>query len=118
MTKIEELLKNEVFVKELLKQETKEDVVTLFKNSGVDITDKEVDELSQSINILLSKEGELNEEALNGISGGAFVGFIIAGVGLAILGKAAQEGMDYTTCKTSGKPFWKHKNQNYCDKYE
>jgi len=49
MNKIEELVKNESFIKELLSMESNEAVIALFKNNGVDITNEEVEELAKGL---------------------------------------------------------------------
>jgi len=123
MNKIEELVKNESFIKELLSMESNEAVIALFKNNGVDITNEEVEELAKGLDQMLNSEANLSEEELQNISGGVIgtsfvVGWALKAAAVLIAGKAIQEGTDYVSCEATGKPFWKHKNQNYCDKYK
>ena len=67
----------------------------------------------------VNTECEFSENELQEVNGGVIgiLGYAIAGAAVLIAGKAVQEGTDYMSCTTTGRPFWVHKNQNYCDKY-
>ncbi len=62
------------FVEELLNKETPEEVQALLKSEGIDFNMEEISQLKKAIlNSLQGKDGELSEEALDGVAGGALI---------------------------------------------
>ena len=96
--KLEELFKNEDFVKELAPTSSAAEAQGVFAAHGLELTPEEVKAISQQcagcIKKLEENDGELSEEDLEQISGGAFSGNpdnLIAGftAGGAIIGAMA-----------------------------
>lgn len=67
-TAIKELFKNEEFVAKLEEVDSKEDAKALFKEYGAELTDEMIDEITSA------ESEELNENALQAVSGGMYDG--------------------------------------------
>lgn len=83
-----ELFQNQAFVEKTAMCETVDEVLDMVKSAGVDTTREEFDELMDAVAQHINCEsGELDEQALETVSGGAFwtaaaiVSIVIAGVG-------------------------------------
>jgi hypothetical protein len=89
--KIEELMKDQEFVKSLVSMETVEDIAEAFHQKGVNITPEELEQARQIA--LSSEDGELSEESLSAVSGGLALSAVIVGglliwTGLSVAGGA------------------------------
>ena len=69
--KLNEILKDEAVVKELFAQETAEDAQKFLASKGVEISTKELEELRAAIST--QAEGEMDDEQLDKVAGGATV---------------------------------------------
>ncbi len=65
--KFEELMKDEDFVIKILELQTPDEIKTEFASNGVQISDKEIEELTRDFEAMIKK---LDEEYLSSISGG------------------------------------------------
>ena len=95
--RLQELMKDEAFVKEMLAQETAEDAQIFFENKGIELSMAEVEEMAKTFEKVASGEisqdmleraanGELSEEELEDVAGGlAFIPAMIL-IGLCIGG--------------------------------
>ena len=97
--RLQELMKDEAFVKEMLAQESAEDAQIFFENKGIELSMTEVEEMAKTFDKIASGEisqemiekaasGELSEDELEEVAGGiAFLpimiiaGLCIGGVG-------------------------------------
>lgn len=70
--RVEQLLKDDAFLKEVECAETTEDVCACFASHGVSITEEQLNELV-SIIAVHDGENELNEEMLDSVAGGGGV---------------------------------------------
>lgn len=62
------------FVEELLNKETPEEVQAMLKSEGIDFNMDEINQLRKAIvNSLQGKDGELSEDALDNVAGGALI---------------------------------------------
>ena len=69
--KLEELMKDEAFVKAMFSKESSEEVQKLFAENGVELTMEEVEDIAAAIlKAAPAEEGELSEEALGSVAGG------------------------------------------------
>jgi hypothetical protein len=66
------LMENEKFVKEMLSQQSEEDVKKLYAANGVELTIEDVREIGKVLNSF-DNEGELNEIDLEDVSGGIVI---------------------------------------------
>jgi hypothetical protein len=72
--KFNKLMEDKAFVEKMLGQETQEDVQKLFAENGVEMTMEEVGQLGETLNKCFDKLGdELDESALEDVSGGFFI---------------------------------------------
>ena len=80
----------EQLVEKLLQQETPEEVQVLLKENGVDLTMEEIVEAREVLIKALERaeEGELSEEDLEEVTGGAL--FIATWVAIAVIGIGAK----------------------------
>ena len=87
MAKIEELVKNEEFVKKIAQVETDEEVRKLFKEEEIDLTDEELNEFVNGWNAKIEDgDNELTEDSLSAVSGGSVLaGLAIMAGGAALL---------------------------------
>ncbi|MDR1627462.1 MAG: hypothetical protein LBR79_01650 [Oscillospiraceae bacterium] len=69
--KIKEKLKNKDFLKKIIGLETKEEVKKAFSEEGLEISEKEVEEIGEYINACMDKLSKMPEDDLEKISGGA-----------------------------------------------
>lgn len=67
-----ELISTEEFLKELSLKENKDDVISLFAQNGIEMSDEDYIGLRELINGDLQPEGEITESDLDSISGGAW----------------------------------------------
>lgn len=65
---MEELIKNEEFMKKLESAESPEEAVALFKENGVEVTVEELEKIAKM------GSGELDEEMLDDVAGGIIIG--------------------------------------------
>ncbi len=68
--KIIEKLNNKEFVRKIINFETKEEVKKAFADEGVEVTEKDIDDLGEMIVNMVSKISEMPEEELDKVSGG------------------------------------------------
>lgn len=68
--KLSALLGNEEFANVLIEKETPAEVVALFAENGMTITEEEVTKLHEMLT--KSASGELNEDDLENVAGGSF----------------------------------------------
>lgn len=80
MEKLSPLWENEEFVKAMAAAETDEDVIKLFADNGISVTEEEVAEVRASAATM----GELDEEDLEEVSGGFIMAAFTAATALAI----------------------------------
>lgn len=69
--KIEALAKNEEFIAELEKLQSEEEIISLFKTNGVEITSEELKSM-----VISGENEELDENLLDDVSGGA-IGYVV-----------------------------------------
>lgn len=69
ITKLAEILADSVKMEKIANAETKEVMQTLFRDSGLELTMSEIDAFIQMMNS--DDEGEISEENLESVSGGA-----------------------------------------------
>lgn len=67
MANVQNLAENEEFIRKLAETESPEEAVALFEENGVTVTKEE---LLSSMESADAESGELNEAALDGVSGG------------------------------------------------
>ena len=72
MVSFEELMASEEFMKELSQKTTKEEVLALFAQNEIEMTDEDYDGLKELISGAIQPEGEITEEDLENVSGGAW----------------------------------------------
>lgn len=87
--KFMDLLNNKEFVHEMMSQETPEDVQRVFEAHGVSISLEEVDELGKAIAAAEAQgtaEGELTEDQLMNVAGGAIEWILVGKVVVAVVG--------------------------------
>lgn len=91
--KIQELLKNEEFLKMIIAMNP-EEAQKAFAAKGVDLSIDEITSAGDIINTVLQNDGELNEAALAAVAGGGKVGSFLAGfvIGAGIAAGAAVVG--------------------------
>lgn len=70
--KLKALAENEEFTEKLKQTESMEEAIKLFAEYGVEVTEEDLKNLMAAV-----PEGELDEAALENVSGG-FIGFVIA----------------------------------------
>lgn len=68
--KLSALLENEDFTNTLIEKETPAEVVSLFEQNGLTVTEEEVIKLHAMLT--KSASGELNEDDLENVAGGSF----------------------------------------------
>ncbi len=68
--KIAEKLKDKSFVKKLIEFETFDEVKSLFKSEGLEISDDEIKEMGTALNKMVSKIQEVPADELENVSGG------------------------------------------------
>ena len=94
--KIQELVKDEKFVKELVTKETAEDAQIFFEEHGVEMTLDECSRIGQMMekvrngeidkeSLMKTADGELSEEELENVAGGELFCAIVCGVILVAL---------------------------------
>lgn len=90
--KIKEIFSDEAFVASLMEMETPEEVQKALAERGLDLSTEEIEKIRETA---ASQEGELSDDALEGVAGGSLTaiicGLIIGGAaagGLFSLGKA------------------------------
>lgn len=71
--KIIEKLNNKEFARKIINFETKEDVKKAFADEGVEVTEKDIDDLGEMIVNMISKISEMPEEELEKVSGGNLI---------------------------------------------
>lgn len=71
--KIKALLEQEAFVTALLSCEEAEDAQKLFKDNGVELSMEEITALGKALQQVSDPEGEMDEEALADVAGGASI---------------------------------------------
>ena len=86
-TKIEALKTNKVFIEKLLEAKSNEDIIAVFADEGIEVTEKEI----LAADDMLTSDGELNEKALENVSGG-WVGVVI-GIAAVLAGASAARGL-------------------------
>ena len=87
LTELSTLLENRDFVMTMLGQETPEDVQKLFADNGLELTMDEVMEIGAEIDRFANGGEELDEAALENVSGGALAtAWLIAKALIAIGG--------------------------------
>ncbi len=83
------LMNDQDFVVKMLSQESAEDVQKLYAENGVELTMDEVKALGEALDKVDQPEGELDEDALENVSGGVLTALAVAkciiGVGGAAL---------------------------------
>ena len=72
MAKFEEIMLDEGFMRELSKQTTKEDVISLFAKKDIVLTDEDYEGLTEMLKSAIQEEGEINEDELDAVVGGAW----------------------------------------------
>lgn len=101
--KLQELLRNEDFVKELLTKEDPEDVQALFEDSGLELSMDEVraigDVFDRAANGEITAEqiekaanGELSEEELSQVAGGEVIIGVGTVIAICVIGVLGLEG--------------------------
>ncbi|MDR1628183.1 MAG: hypothetical protein LBR79_05360 [Oscillospiraceae bacterium] len=68
--KIKEKLKNKDFLKKIIGLETKEEAEEAFSEEGLEISEKEVEEIGEYINACIDKLSKMPKDDLEKISGG------------------------------------------------
>lgn len=72
--KLEELMKDEAFVKAMFSKESSEEVQKLFAENGVELTMEEIEGLAAAIlQAAPEGNGELSEDALDSVAGGRII---------------------------------------------
>ena len=69
--KLNELLKDESVVKELLQQETAEDAQKFLASKGVEISIEELEEIQKALAAQSGEDDEVNDNELENVAGGA-----------------------------------------------
>lgn len=89
--KINALMEDEGFVESILQLETAEEVQKAFADKGVDLTVQDIEAIKDAV--IAKTEGELSEDDLENVAGGADVGGIITVVvdGILKLGDKIHE---------------------------
>ena len=72
MANFAELMANEEFMKALSRKTTKDEVIELFSQHEIEMTDEDYDGLKGLIAGAIQPEGEITEEDLDNVSGGAW----------------------------------------------
>jgi hypothetical protein len=72
--KIKEKLKDKDFLKKIIGLETKEEAEKAFSEEGLEISEKEVEEIGEYINACVDKLSKMPEDDLEEISGGNITG--------------------------------------------
>ena len=87
MEKLQEAMQDKQYVKELMALETIEDIQAKFAEAGIDFTADEVQDLVDQVvaNTAATEGDELDEAALEGVTGGSILGMAIF-IGLTALG--------------------------------
>lgn len=74
--KVIEKLKNPDFFKELVIMSDESKVKEAFKSSGIEISNDDLNDIKEFINVVLESSSKLSEEDLNEISGGLYDGIV------------------------------------------
>ena len=70
-----ELMKDEEFFKECIKQESTESVKKLFESKGIELSVEEINAMRDAfILVTQNDDSELNDEQLEGVAGGSKIG--------------------------------------------
>lgn len=72
MASFEDLMTSEEFMKKLSQKTTKDEVIELFSQHEIEMTDEDYNGLVELITGAIQPEGEITEEDLDNISGGAW----------------------------------------------
>lgn len=89
--KVKVLVQDEAFVKALINCDNPEDVQKLFADHGVELTLEEVTQMGKALEKMDPQSGELSEDDLEDVAGGALgivMGGVITVIGSAIAGVA------------------------------
>lgn len=86
MDKLEEVKKDEAFMKMLGEQDTPEKIQAAFATKGIEFTLDEVKAIVVAVVDQAENNGELNEENLNEVSGGFIISATAIGTALALGG--------------------------------
>ena len=73
------LIKNKEFFKELISQDSVEDVQMLFKDEGIDLTKEEIEKMGDMIDQIAKKVSNLSDEELERVIAGTLDGTQLAG---------------------------------------
>ncbi len=85
--KIKEIFSDEAFVASLMEMETPEEVQKALAERDLDLSIEDIEKIRE---MAASQEGELSDEALEGVAGGSLTVAIICGL---IIGGAAAGGV-------------------------
>ncbi len=98
MADIEKLFENEEFLAKFDNASSKEEVLKIFNDNGIDFDAQQLDEF---VSYAASKSGELGENDLDDVSGGMGLGAAIAAFGAAkkTIDKAANKFSKTSVCK-------------------
>lgn len=127
LSRIKEVCSDQEYLKELFNLSTPEEVQASLKEKGIDMTIDEINQTADFLNranngelteneqkaveMLSKSNGELSEEDLESVTGGAtlavFVGYMAAFGGAAAIGAAACVGLGFLIYYTvTGKVKW------------
>ena len=93
--KIEGLKDNKTFIAKLNAAKTMEDFIKAFADEGIEVTEEEI----KSAGELLNADGELNEKALESVTGGAWWYIPLAIAGICAAGNAVKGFFDGIKCE-------------------
>jgi predicted ribosomally synthesized peptide with nif11-like leader len=92
--KIEALKENKEFLAKIANLKNPEDIAAAFRAEGIEVTDEEIE---KALNII-GENGELNENALEEVSGGFWT--FIGSLALILIGASIASGFrDGASCK-------------------
>lgn len=94
MELVQQLSEDKEFMADLAKTENVSEVVALFAQNGIEISEEDLVRVMPSV----SADGELDESALEQVNGG-WVGFLIAIAGVCAGASAARGFFDALGCK-------------------
>ena len=104
MSEFEELMENEEFVNQLMKEQSLSDIEELFKRKGIEITTEEAkiicDGLKDTLGNVDDSEPMLSEDKLEAVTGGAY-----NSIALYILQKVKKKSKTYGGGGGGGRGF-------------
>ena len=89
--KINQLLQDEAFLDKMMGCESEKDIADVFTENGIEMSEEEVKDMLEQVSAGKSTGGELDESALEGVSGGRIIGARIIGKIIDAIKKGGQK---------------------------